>query len=289
MNILVTGSKGQLATCIKDIETYSNDKNLHFIYKNSKELNILDANTIETFFNNNDIDYCINCAAYTAVDKAESNTESAININEIGVKNLAKACSEKQITLIHVSTDFVFDGSKSTPYTEEDKTNPIGVYGSSKLKGEQQVMKQLSNYFIIRTSWLYSEHGNNFLKSMIKLSKEKNELRVVVDQVGTPTYAKDLAKTIIKIIENNNQDYGIYNYSNQGVASWYDFAKAIFEENDTIIDLYPIKSEAYKTPARRPHYSVLDKTKIERVLNIKIPYWRDSLKKALINVNNKIN
>lgn len=281
INILVTGGNGQLATCIKDLEsTYSN---LNFIYANSTDLNIADCNAVQQFFNTKEIQYCINCAAYTAVDKAESDQEKAAQVNVVGAKNLAIACAEKNATLIQVSTDFVFNGEKSVAYTETDPTNATGIYGATKLEGEQEVAKNLAQHFIVRTSWLYSENGNNFMKTMIKLAQGRELLTIVADQIGTPTYATDLAETLIKIITTNNTQYGVYHYSNEGVASWYDFAKAIFEESNISIKVLPIKSEAYPTPAKRPHFSVLDKTKIKTNLQIEIPYWRDSLKKALSN------
>lgn len=282
INILVTGGHGQLAKCIKDLEPLN--PNLTIFYKGSQELDITKEKDIITFFENNTIDYCVNCAAYTKVDKAEKNEESAKKTNTLGSKNLAIACSKNNVTLIHISTDFVFDGNKSVAYNETDQTNPLGVYGTSKLDGEQQIEQHLAEHFIIRTSWLYSEHGNNFMKTMINLSKDRDLLSVVVDQIGTPTYASDLASIIITIINSKNNQYGLYHYSNQGVASWYDFAKAIFEETNIKIKLLPIKSESYPTPAKRPHFSVLDKTKIKTNFQIEIPHWRDSLKQALSNL-----
>jgi len=281
INILVTGSNGQLAKCIKDVQ--SNYSDLNFIYRNSIELDITDFTAVQYLINQENIQFCINCAAYTAVDKAEIEQEKATQVNSIGAKNLAIACSEKNTTLIHVSTDFVFNGKKSVAYTETDPTSPTGVYGITKLDGELEVAKNLEQHFILRTSWLYSEHGNNFMKTMIKLSEGRDQLSIVADQIGTPTYATDLAKAIINIITTNNKDYGIYHYSNEGVASWYDFAKAIFDEKNINIKVFPIPSESYPTPAKRPHFSVLDKTKIKTNLQIEIPYWRDSLKKALSN------
>ncbi|SFI61685.1 dTDP-4-dehydrorhamnose reductase [Olleya namhaensis] len=283
INILVTGGNGQLATCIKDIE--SNHSNLNFIYANSEQLNIADFNAVQQFFNDQFFHYCINCAAYTAVDKAESDQENAKNVNVLGSKNLAIVCAEKKATLIQVSTDFVFNGEKSFAYTETDETDPTGVYGVTKLEGEREVAKNIEQHFIIRTSWLYSENGNNFMKTMINLSQNRDLLNIVADQIGTPTYATDLAQAILKIITTNNTQYGIYHYSNEGVASWYDFAKAIFEESNIYIKVLPIKSEAYPTPARRPHFSVLDKTKIKTNLQIEIPHWRDSLRKAIVKNN----
>ncbi|EGV43041.1 dTDP-4-dehydrorhamnose reductase [Bizionia argentinensis JUB59] len=283
IKILVTGGNGQLASCIKDLEKLYNK--LKFIYTDYQELDITDLESVDTFFKNNSFDYCINCAAYTAVDKAESEIKIAFDVNEIGAKNLAIVCKDFHATLMHVSTDFVFDGRKSSFYKEEDFVNPISVYGQSKLKGELQISKSLSNHFIFRTSWLYSEHGNNFMKTMMRLSKEKDELSVVVDQIGTPTYAKDLAQLILQLISTKNTQYGLYHYSNEGVASWYDFAKAIFEEIDAEIKLSPIKTTEYPTPAKRPAFSVLDKSKIKRTFQLEIPHWRDSLRKALLNYN----
>ncbi|GGG36668.1 dTDP-4-dehydrorhamnose reductase [Bizionia arctica] len=283
INILITGGNGQLASCIKDLEI--KQSNLNVFYTDFPDLDITNIEVLETFFKKNSINYCINCAAYTAVDKAENDRENAKKVNELGAKNLAIVCQNYNSTLIHISTDFVFDGNQSSIYNEEDQPNPKSVYGETKLNGEIEIQKHLSKHFILRTSWLYSEHGNNFMKTMIRLSKEKEELSVVVDQIGTPTYAKDLALIIWQIINSNNTQYGVYHYSNEGVASWYDFAKAIFEEINSDIKLLPIKSVAYPTPAQRPPFSVLDKSKIKQALQIEIPYWRDSLRKALINYN----
>ncbi len=283
INILVTGGNGQLAKCINNLE--SNYSNLNIIYTDFEQLNITDPKSVQLFFNSQNIHYCINCAAYTAVDNAEIEQQKAKEVNALGPKNLAIACAENNTTLIQVSTDFVFNGDKSVAYTETDATNPEGVYALTKLEGELEVANNLEKHFIIRTSWLYSENGNNFMKTMIKLSHDRNELNVVADQIGTPTYATDLAETILKIITTNHQEYGIYHYSNEGVASWYDFAKAIFEEARINIKVLPIKTKEYPTPAKRPHFSVLDKSKIKTSLNIEIPYWRDSLKKALSNYN----
>ncbi|MEH6536879.1 MAG: dTDP-4-dehydrorhamnose reductase [Psychroserpens sp.] len=284
VSVLVTGANGQLARNIRDLE--SNNLDLKLIYRSSIDLDITDMVSVNRLFKNEKIDYCINCAAYTAVDKAESDEENALKTNVEGVKNLAKACHENGSTLIHISTDFVFDGKTYHAYKESDITNPQGIYGLTKLKGEQEVIKYLTEYYIIRTSWLYSEHNANFMKTMISLSEKREELSVVDDQIGTPTYAKDLAEVILKIINNSNKDFGVYNYSNEGVASWYDFAKAIFDESNSGIKLSPIKTKEYPTPAERPPFSVLDKTKIKGSFKIEIPHWRDSLKKAIINFNN---
>ena len=274
INVLITGSNGQLASCIKDrAKQY---KGLNFIYTDYQELDISDLNHVEGFFKaNQKIDYCINCAAYTAVDKAESDVEKAFEINAQGPKNLATICNEQDTILIHISTDFVFDGEKTEPYTETDIPKPISVYGASKLKGEVEIQETLKKYFIIRTSWLYSEHGTNFLKTMLNLAKTRDEISVVSDQIGTPTYAGDLANVILKIITSNTRSFGLYHYSNEGVASWYDFAKAIFEASKIKIKTNPIKTDAYPMPAKRPVFSVMDKTKIKKEFNIEIPLWRE--------------
>ena len=281
--VLVTGANGQLGKTLASLKTEF--KNLDFTFTSTKDLDITNAIQVAAYFNKNQIDWCVNCAAYTAVDKAEVEPGNAEKVNVLGSKNLAIACAKKKATLIHVSTDFVFNGEKPFSYTETDTTSPAGVYGKTKLEGEHEIAKNLEQHFILRTSWLYSENGNNFMKTMIKLSKERDVLNVVADQIGTPTYATDLAETILKIITTNNKQYGIYHYSNEGVASWYDFAKAIFEESYIKIKVLPIKSEAYPTPAKRPHFSVLDKTKIKTTLQIEIPHWRDSLRKAIANTN----
>jgi dTDP-4-dehydrorhamnose reductase len=281
-NILVTGGKGQLATCIKDVTKDIND--LNFIYVDLDQLDITDLNEVNTFFLNNEFSYCINCAAYTAVDNAETNKDIAEKVNVLGARNLANACKSNQSVLIHISTDFVFDGLQTDFYTEEDKENPLSIYGLTKFQGEIAIAESLKEHFILRTSWLYSEYGQNFLKTMLRLGAERDSLGVVVDQIGTPTYAKDLALIVLKIIVKDKADFGTYHYSNEGVASWYDFAKAIFEESNMLVKLNPIKSEAYPTPAVRPKFSVMDKSKIKSVWSLEIPYWRDSLKECLLKM-----
>ena len=279
MNVLVTGSNGQLASCIKDLAKQYDG--LNFIYTDYKELDICDLSQVNTFFESNKkIDYCINCAAYTAVDKAESDVEKAFEINANGAKNLAIACREFDAVLIQVSTDFVFNGEKNEPYTETDVAKPISVYGASKLQGEIEIKQTLETYFILRTSWLYSEHGANFMKTMLKLAETRDEISVVSDQIGTPTYAGDLADVILKIISSKNTNFGLYHYSNEGVASWYDFAKTIFEASNLKIKLNAIKTSAYPTPAKRPVYSVMDKTKIKSVLKTETLSWQDRLIKT---------
>lgn len=282
--ILVTGANGQLAKCISaSIEKHTD---VQFVFKNSAELNITKLNELTDFFESNRIDWCINCAAYTAVDNAESDIENAKKANSLGAKQLAEVCENNNVKIIHISTDFVFEGLKNKAYTEYDKTNPISVYGKTKRNGELEVIKANPKHFIIRTSWLYSEFNNNFMKTMLRLSEDRDELNIVSDQIGTPTYGIDLAQAILEIIKQNSNIYGVYHYSNEGVASWYDFAKAIFEINGTLIKIFPISSESYPTPAKRPHFTVLDTTKIKKTFNISIPYWRDSLKKAINNNRN---
>jgi len=279
--ILVTGGNGQLASCIKDVEKEYDDLNI--IYTDHLELDICELNQIQTFFKSNpQINYCINCAAYTAVDKAETEAEKAFEINATGAKNLAQVCNDHAAILIHVSTDFVFDGEKNEPYTETDAANPISVYGASKLQGEVEIQQALKEYFIIRTSWLYSEYGNNFMKTMLRLAETRDGISVVSDQIGTPTYAGDLAEIIIQIINTKTEKYGIYHYSNEGVASWFEFAKEIFKLTKNKIKVNPIPSIEYLTPAKRPKYSVLDKKKIIDVFKIDIPFWRESLKKVIL-------
>jgi dTDP-4-dehydrorhamnose reductase len=283
--VLVTGSNGQLGMCIRDITTLS--KEILFIYANSSELDITNRKEVFSFFIDKNIDYCVNCAAYTAVDKAEVEVESATKVNVYGVQNLAEACKEKKIILIHISTDFVFDGSNHTPYLETNKTNPKGVYGKTKLQGEKIIKSVLKNHFIIRTSWLYSEHGNNFMKTMLCLGIENDTLSVVNDQKGTPTYAGDLAEVILKVIESNNTSFGTYHYSNKGVTTWHEFAKEIFEESKISVSLKSITTTEYPTAAERPKFSALDSSKIKNTLNIEIPFWKKSLKRVLRKINKK--
>jgi len=279
--ILVTGGNGQLASCIKDVEKQYDDLNI--IYTDYLELDICDLDQVKSFFESNkQINYCINCAAYTAVDKAETEAEKVFEINATGAKNLAYVCNDHGAVLIHVSTDFVFDGEKNEPYTETDAANPISVYGASKLQGEVEIQQALKGHFIIRTSWLYSEYGNNFMKTILRLAETRDGISVVSDQIGTPTYAGDLAEIIIQIINIKTEKYGIYHYSNEGVASWYEFAKEIFKLTENKIKVNPIPSIEYLTPAKRPQFSVLDKAKIKTDLQIKIPFWGDSLEKVIL-------
>lgn len=282
-NIIIVGGSGQLGQCLDEI-IHKNEQNYNFVFLSKADLDYTNAKQTKVIFEQYNPIYCINCAAYTAVDLAEEEQDAAFEINEIAVKNLADSCLKHHSTLIHISTDFVFNGNSSLPLTEVFPTDPVNVYGLSKLKGEQAIQSILTQHYILRTSWLYSEKANNFVKTMLKLSQSRNELNVIYDQIGTPTYAMDLAEVIIKIINNDSAAYGIYNYSNEGVASWYDFSKAIFDFSKIDIKVIPVVSSAFVTKAKRPHYSVLDKTKIKAAFNIEIPYWRDSLNKCIQNL-----
>lgn len=282
LKILILGANGQLGTCFQDIAK----KYLYydFNFKTSQQLDLTEKEQISSLFSNEKFDYCINCAAYTSVDKAETDQENAFLVNAEAVRYLAEACKITHTILIHISTDFVFDGTKRTPYNEEDLPNPINVYGASKLKGEQYVQNILKQYFIIRTSWVYSEYGHNFVKTMLRLAKEKDEINVVSDQIGSPTYAGDLAEFLVFLIQNRTKQFGIYHYSNEGAVSWYEFAREIFAANKVKIKVNPITTMEYLTPAKRPMYSVLDKTKIKQVFNmIIIPNIENSLKKVIYN------
>ncbi|HEY9001060.1 MAG TPA: dTDP-4-dehydrorhamnose reductase [Mucilaginibacter sp.] len=274
-NIVVFGASGQLGTCLKTLANTQGLTNIFFPPEN--EANILDKEALKKIFDTYQPAWCINCAAYTAVDKAEDEIDLARKINKTGAENLSDLCKEYNSVFIHTSTDFVFKGDKATPLDEEDIAEPINIYGLTKLEGEQAVIDKLEKYFILRTSWLYSEYGNNFVKTMLRLGIERDELKVIADQVGTPTYAMDLAEIILHIISGNSAAYGLYHYSNEGVASWYDFAKAIFDISGTKVKTLPIKTSEYPTRAVRPAYSVMSKAKIKQTFNIEIPYWRDSL------------
>lgn len=285
LNLLITGSRGQLASEIKELahDTTSNTQNYKFYFTNSQDLNITDFKKVEDYIKDNDINIIINCAAYTAVDKAESDEANAYAINHLAVKNLAKIAKEFGIKLIHISTDYIFDGISFKPYTEEDATNPQGVYGKTKLLGEEAMLGvNPKNSIIIRTSWVYSYYGTNFVRTMLRLGREKESLSVVFDQVGTPTYAKDLAQTILDILPKiKNEKVEIYHYSNEGVCSWYDFAKEIMRMAKLECQISPIETKEYPSPAKRPHYSLLNKSKIKKDFGIVLPYYKDSLDACL--------
>ncbi len=279
-NILVTGSNGQLGSEIKEI---SSKYDYNFFFTCKEELDISKRDSWEEFLAKHDIDVIINCAAYTAVDKAQSEAEDADKINHKAVKLMAEVAKKRDIKLIHVSTDYVFDGENFKPYSEEDATNPSTIYGKTKLDGESAIEKLgIKNSIIIRTSWVYSSFGANFVKTMLRLGRDKSELGVIYDQVGTPTYARDLAEAILDIVPKiDNSSVEIYHYSNEGVLSWYDFAKEIMKMAKLSCLINPIETKEYPTAAARPHYSLLNKSKIKKEFNLVIPYWKDSLSQCL--------
>lgn len=279
MNILITGCNGQLGNEMQLLEKV-NPQHQYF-NTDAAQLDITNPEAIEEFVNNNAIDIIVNCAAFTAVDKAESSQELCHLLNAKAPEYLAAAVAKRGGYLVQVSTDYVFDGTNHTPYTEDEATCPNSVYGSTKLEGEKLAMAACANTMIIRTAWLYSTFGNNFVKTMIRLGQEKPELGVIFDQIGTPTYAGDLAAAIMAAI-NNGIVPGIYHFSNEGVISWYDFTKAIHRiAGITSCHVKPLHTTEYPTPAARPHYSVLDKTKIKQTYGIEIPYWEESLEKCV--------
>jgi dTDP-4-dehydrorhamnose reductase len=292
MNILVTGSNGQLGSEIKDLEKTDEENN--FFFRDLPELDICNISELENFIVKNKINAAINCAAYTAVDKAEQEISIAQKVNATGVLNLVNALKKVDGKLIHISTDYVFDGNSFLPYQEIDKVNPIGVYGNTKREGELAVINSEIDGVVIRTSWLYSAYGNNFVKTMLKLGNERGELGVIFDQVGTPTNASDLAKTCLDILSYEkykkiSENGKIYHFSNEGVASWYDIAIAIMKLGDVDCNVRPIETKDYPTPAKRPHFSVLNKSKIKNDFEIEIPFWRDSLAICILKLNNKLN
>ena len=281
MKILVTGSNGQLGNEIRVLaKDYPDFK---FIYTDIDELDITDPYKVELFCVLNKPHVIINCAAYTAVDKAESDSSLAYLINATAVENLSRSASVIDALLIHISTDYVYDGKTWIPYIETDQTNPQSVYGTSKLAGEEAVLNYAEKGIILRTSWLYSAFGNNFLKTMIKYGTERDELRVVFDQVGTPTYARDLAKAILDIIPLSTQQSGVnlFHYSNEGVTSWFDFAQTIIIFSGIKCQVKPILTKDYPVSAVRPCFSVLNKSKIKETFNLTIPYWSDSVKECI--------
>ena len=284
MKILVTGAYGQLGN---ELKVFSAEfPEWQFLFTDADTLDITNAFSVQSFFDRNKPDFVINCAAYTAVDKAETDIETAGKVNALAPELLAKASAGTGAKLIHISTDYVFDGTSHLPYSESDAVNPVSVYGKTKLDGEERALAANQQTIIIRTSWLYSSFGNNFVKTMIRLGHERGLLNVVFDQVGTPTYAADLASVILFIIagsEAKPEDYipGVYHYSNEGVASWYDFAKEIFELSAMNVRVIPVRSDQFPTAAKRPAFSVLDKTKIKTTFCAEIPYWKDSLEICL--------
>lgn len=284
MKILVTGAYGQLGNELKILS--ADYPEWQFLFTDADTLDITNDFSVHSFFDRNKPDFVINCAAYTAVDKAETDIETAEKVNSLAPEILAKAAAKTGVKLIHVSTDYVFDGTGHLPYTETDPVGPASVYGKTKLEGENRALAANQQIMIIRTSWLYSSFGNNFVKTMLRLGHERGLINVVFDQVGTPTYAADLASLILFIIagaEAKPEDFvpGVYHYSNEGVASWYDFAKTIFELSEMNVRVNPVRSDQFPTAAKRPAFSVLDKTKIKTTFCAEIPYWKDSLEICL--------
>jgi len=280
LNILVTGSKGQVGS---ELEVLSFDYTYNFFFTDKDELDISNKKNLSEFIEKNSINTIINCAAYTAVDKAESEPKLAAKINNEAVQYLAEISKERSMKFVHISTDYVFNGEGFTPYKETDITNPNSVYGQTKLDGEK-ALKEVNpkNSIIIRTSWVYSSFGANFVKTMLRLGKERETLAVIYDQVGTPTYARDLAKTILDILPQiKNEGVEVYHYTNEGVLSWYDFSKEIMRMAKINCKINPIETKEYPTPALRPHYSLLNKAKIKEKFQIEIPFWKDSLAECL--------
>ncbi|MBE0664151.1 MAG: dTDP-4-dehydrorhamnose reductase [Bacteroidales bacterium] len=275
-NILVTGSNGQLGNELRNLSIHY--PNFNMIFTDLPELDITERIACESFIKKHNIDFLINCAAYTAVDKAESEPELAFKLNKEAPAILTELAAKHHFTLVHFSTDYIFDGQHFEPYTEQDTPNPSSVYGKSKLEGETAILNSASCAIIIRTSWLYSAYGHNFVKTILRLAREKEIINIVYDQVGTPTYAADLAKCILDMLKSRKiEGQHIYNYSNEGVCSWYDFANAIIELRGLQCKIVPIRSADYPTAAPRPPYSVLDKSKIKKDVEIHIPWWKDSL------------
>ena len=279
MNILVTGANGQLGSEMRRVSSTSSN---NYIFTDVAELDITDALAVSKAVAGNAVDVIVNCAAYTNVDKAEDDETFADLLNNGAAANLAAAAKENDALLIHVSTDYVFGGDKNVPYNEDCETNPLGVYGRTKLRGEESIRNSGSRYMIFRTAWLYSVYGNNFVKTMRRLTAERDMLNVVFDQVGSPTSARDLAALIYKIIEEDMMDkQGVYHFSNEGVCSWFDFAKEIAELSGNVCDIRPCHSDEFPSKVKRPNFSVLDKTKVRNTFGVKVPYWKDSLREVI--------
>ncbi len=281
--ILVTGASGQLGQCLR--QQLQNPTDISCYFATKEDLDITNNEAVKSFFSEYNFDYCINTAAYTNVEKAESEQKMAFLVNAEGAHNIAKACNEHNVVLLHISTDYVFDGTKETPYQEKDPTNPLNVYGASKLKGEQYISTSCSKHFIIRTSWLYSLYGHNFLNSMLQFATQKKALTITTQQKGTPTNANDVAQILITIIKTGNTRYGVYHFSNQGEGTWYDFARAIFKATGEIDSVNLAKTKHYPTFAKRPNYSVLNCNKVQVTFNNKCSHWEDSLKDLIQKTN----
>ncbi|MCK8523338.1 dTDP-4-dehydrorhamnose reductase [Aquimarina sp. D1M17] len=280
--VLITGAKGQLGQCFKKIESNYPDLEMHFA--SYSDLDITVKEEVKHLFSKENYEYVINCAAYTNVEQAEKEPQKAFEINAEGVKNIAEACLDHDAILVHISTDYVFDGKKNTPYTEEDSPNPLNEYGKSKLAGEQHIQKILENYFIIRTSWLYSEFGHNFLKTILRKSETVKELTITTSETGTPTNANDLAMFITELILKGESRYGIYNYSNIGEATWFDFAEEVLRISGKLEQIKLEKTDNYPTFAVRPKYSVLDKKKLTIALQVNILDWKTSINRLNQNL-----
>lgn len=283
--IIVVGATGQLGSEINMLSQHY--PQYEFIFLSEADLSILDFEAVRKVFEHHKPAFLINCAAYTAVDKAETDRETAFKVNAEAVSFMAVLCNEYQTGFIHISTDYVFDGTSVVSYKPEDATNPQSVYGTTKLEGEKLAFENNPSTILIRTAWVYSEFGHNFVKTMIRLMKEREEINVVNDQVGSPTYAADLAEAILKIISSGNWVPGIYHFTNSGIISWYDFAIAIKEETESNCRVNPITTLQYPTTAKRPAFSVLDTSKIETVYSIRMNHWRDSLKNCLAKLGAK--
>lgn len=279
MNILVTGANGQLGNEMRRVSATSDNR---YLFTDVNELDITDVDAVRSMMKQERVNVIVNCAAYTNVDRAEDDFAMADLLNNRAVENLAIAAKEADATLVHISTDYVFRGDRNIPCRETWETDPLGVYGKTKLEGERSLIATGCKYLIFRTAWLYSSFGKNFVKTMRQLTATKDSLKVVFDQVGTPTYAGDLAALIHKLVEENLLHHqGIYHFSNEGVCSWYDFAREISELSGNRCDIQPCHSDEFPSRVERPHFSVLDKTKVKETFGIKIPYWKDSLKKCI--------
>ena len=285
MNILVTGSDGQLGSELKKLAVQKEE--MHFFFHDLPDVDITDKERVAQVCRKHDITVIVNCAAYTAVDRAEEDAETVFRVNRDGAAVLARAAKECGALLMHVSTDYVFNGESCVPYRENDLPSPLGVYGRSKWEGEEEVRRIAPSYMIVRTSWLYSTHGHNFVKTMLRLGEEREELKVVFDQVGSPTYAADLAGALLSILARCDSAHTYaetYHYSNEGVCSWYDFARAIMKFKGLRCTVLPVGSEEYPTKVKRPHYSVLHKGKIKEHWGLDIPHWQDSLERMLVKM-----
>ena len=278
-NILITGANGQLGSSLRKIQSMYG--NCAFYFTDIDTLDICDKRRLVEFVRSNQIGYILNCAAYTAVDKAEDDIENCMRINRDAIRYIGEVASAEGIKVIHVSTDYVFDGTQTRPYRENDPACPVSVYGQSKSEGEIALQQVCRDAVIIRTAWLYSEYGANFVKTMLRLGKERTALNIVCDQIGTPTYSEDLAVAMMSVVEHHQWFAGIYHFSNEGVCSWYDFASKIMELAEIDCQISPINTQAYPTRAIRPAYSVLDKGKITTTFNLSIPPWEESLEKCL--------